>query len=134
MSRTANSDGWAEPHDEQSLSLLLGAALQAERATKRRWLAAVRLIEHLTEHDRELAAELEKLAELDRKAAVADDRLVGLIGPAISLLDVPSLSTEAPATPATSPSRSPTSSRRSHLPDFVELWPASASSLQETSW
>ena len=137
MSHTANSDGWAEPHDEQ-LSLLLGAALQAERATKRRWLAAVRFIEHLTEHDRELAAglaaELEKLAELDRKAAVADDRLVRLIGPAISLLDVPSLSTEAPATPATSPSRSPTSSRRSHLPDFVELWPASASSLRETSW
>ena len=98
----------------------------------------MRLIEHLTDHDRELAAglaaELEKLAELDRKAAVADDRLVGLIGPAISLLDVPSLSTEAPATPATSPSRSPTSSRRSHLPDFVELWPASASSLRETSW
>ena len=128
MDTREQRDGGAEPHDEQ-LGLLLGAALTAERATKRRWLAAVRLIEQLAAHDRELAAglaaELEKLAELDRKAAVADDRLIGLIGPAISLLDVPSLSTEAPATPATSLSRSPSvspSSRRSQLPDFIELW------------
>ena len=129
MDTREQRDGGAEPHDEQ-LGLLLGAALTAERATKRRWLAAVRLIEHLAAADRELAAglaaELEKLAELDRKAAVADERLAGLIGPAISLLDVPDM-TEAPATPATSLSlsRSPTtspSSRRSQLPDFIELW------------
>ena len=130
MDTREQRDGGAEPHDEQ-LACLLGAALTAERATKRRWLAAVRLIEHLTDSDHELAAglaaELEKLAELDRKAAVADDRLHGLIGPAISLLDVPSMtSTEAPATPATSLSRSlsrsPTS-RRSQLPDSsIELW------------